>query len=35
MAMMQQNSFAAQPLQPNVQNQAMPVNTEKGQNGNK
>ena len=35
MAMMQQNSFAAQPLQPNVQNQGVPANTEKGQDGNK
>lgn len=35
MAMMQQNSYASQPAQQNVQNQGAAQNTEKGQDGNK
>ncbi len=35
MAMMQQNAPAMQPVQPNKQNQGVPVNTEKGKDGNK
>ncbi len=35
MAMMQPNTYVSQPVQPNVQDQGVPVNTEKGQDGNK